>query len=125
MSTEELLRRKRAFTGSYFGLLLGWIGILLIAAGVVLGLRELDVFSATRHQLIYWGELALAGTAVLYGLTMFAMTWSFARFLNVNFLPALAFAIWGMIPLCNAIPLVLLLVLAARQAQEPSAGIPA
>ena len=91
---------------------------------MVLALRELEVFSATRQQLLYWGEWALGATAALDGLIMFGLTWSFARFLDVNFLPALAFAIWGMIPFCNAVPLVLLLILAARQIREPSAGVP-
>ncbi len=118
--TEDIARRGRAYLGSYLGLLLGWLGLLLIAAGVALGLRELHVYSATWHLLLYWGAVAVAGTAVVYAVIMFAVTWSFSRALGVHFLPAMAFAIWGAIPGCNVIPLILLLILAARHGRSAS-----
>lgn len=128
MSEEQVAHGKKVFLGSYFGLFLGWLGLLAIAAGVTLALRGLDVFSASRKQLIYWGSIALGGSGVVYGLTMFAMTWSFARRrLGVHFLPAAAFAVWGAIPICNLMPVLILAWMAkkeARPSKEHEPGIP-
>jgi len=122
MTDEDIMRRRKGFIGSYFGLFLGWLGLLVIAAGVALALRELKVYTASLAVLRYWGTVVLGGTAVLYALTMFAMTWSFARSIGVQFLPALAFAVWGMIPVCNVLPFLLLIFLAGRRAGSASPG---
>ncbi len=113
--SEELVHRRKAFVGSYFGLFLGWLGLLAIAAGIAYVLRELHAYQASWPAIRYWGAVTLAGTAGVYAIIMFALTWSFARGINVSFLPALAFAIWGAIPVVNVLPFVLLLLLAARR----------
>lgn len=116
--SEEFVHRRKAFIGSYFGLLLGWFGLVLIAAGIAYGLRELHVYQASWPVLRYWGAVALAGTAAIYAIIMFALNWSFSRGINVSFLPALAFAIWGAIPVINVLPFALLLLLATRRNDE-------
>lgn len=118
MTDEDIIRRKKGFIGSYFGLLMGWAGLLVIAAGIAYGLRELKVYSATIAQLSYWGLVVAGATAILYAAIMFAMTWSFARAIGSQFLPALAFAIWGMVPVLNLLPFALLIFLANRRGGE-------
>ena len=120
--SEEFVHRRKAFIGSYFGLLLGWFGLLLIAAGIAYALRELHVYQASWTVLRYWGAVAVAGTAAVYAIVMFALTWSFSRGIEVSFLPALAFAIWGAIPVVNVLPFVLLLLLASRRNGEAPAA---
>ncbi|MGE5527821.1 MAG: hypothetical protein ACM3X6_01585 [Patescibacteria group bacterium] len=120
MSGEETAKRKQSYLGSYLGLLLGWLGLLVIAAGVIGGLLGLGIIHATKRELIYWGTFALGCSAIVYGIIMFALTWSFARRLDVHFLPSLAFAIWGAIPVGNVLPLLLLLFLASRRPAAPT-----
>ena len=115
MMTEDVAGNRRAYFGSYFGLLLGWIGLLVIAAGMALALRELKVYAAAWHVLRYWASAAVAATAGIYAVAMFVLTFSFARRIDVQILPALAFAVWGAIPALNLLPFVLLLLLAARR----------
>lgn len=122
MSGEELARRKRVYLGSYLGLLLGWIGLLIIGAAVALALRELHLYKATSYQLCYWAAVVVGATAALYAIIMFAVTWSYARALEVHFLPSLAFAIWGAMPVCNIFPLILLVILSTRRIQRTEAG---
>lgn len=112
MENEEIQGRKKRFIQSYVGLFFGWLGILVIAAGVALGLRELRVYGASWSEMIYWAKIAGAGTAAIYAMVMFALSWSFARSIGIQFLPAMAFAIWGMIPIVNLIPVVILAILA-------------
>ena len=126
MSIEEITRRRQGYLGSYFGLLFGWLGLIVIAAGVTFALREFGVFSAHMHTLIYWGAIAIGCSAVVYGAIMFAVTWSFARMLSVQFLAAMSFSIWAAIPICNIIPLFLLVLLASRRGgKASSAGVEA
>jgi hypothetical protein len=120
LNNEGVIQRKRGFLGSYVGLLLGWFGVLIITAGVCLTLRELEVFSASKVELWYWGKVILATTAAIYAVVMFAMTWSFARAISVQFLPAMAFAIWGAIPIGNLLSLAILMILASRREEKPT-----
>ncbi len=115
MATEDILRRRSSFLGSFLGLFLSWLGILAIIAGIAWALKELGIFTASWHTLKEWGLYILAITAGIYAVSMFAITWSFTRFLGIQFLMAAAFAIWCMIPVFNIIPMVLLIFIASRQ----------
>lgn len=112
MSNHGSERVYHGFIGSYLGLLFGWIGLLAIVGGVVLGLREIKVFAASWATLIYWGKVVLGGTAVVYALAMFMMTFVFARRIQIHVLPSMAFAIWGAIPVGNLVPVIILLIIA-------------
>jgi len=100
-----MARCYQRYVASFFGLFLSWIGVIAIAAGIVAVLRGLQLFPAQLEQLFFWGKLALLGSVVVYGVIMFAMTWSFARSVGLSYLPALAYSVWSVIPLLNLIPL--------------------
>lgn len=117
MENEVIQGRKRGFIQSYVGLFFGWLGLLVIAAGVAMALRELKVYGAPWEQIVYWAKVAIGGTAAVYAVVMFALSWSFARSIGIQFLPAMAFAIWGMIPILNFIPVIILIILAGPRGE--------
>lgn len=113
-----ITQRYQKYVGSFFGLLLSWLGVLTITAGVVVVCKGLQLFSAQSAQLIFWGKIALLGSAVIYGAIMFAMTWSFARSVGLFYLSALAYSVWSIIPLLNLAPMGILVVYLKHQTKK-------